>query len=204
MLAMSWAGTDRTGSFGVTGFGAMPAMASGHSGAVVALSHAALPTPDLAPGILPRAQTRPIVAVLPYDPERRVCILIEAAGQPGQPETLEAISGQLVAQGPAAQARADAAACGGIELDVLEPVANRVTDDQQGLVLLPFLGRVSLEHDRSCAPGAKSLSDGRSAREIGFDRLLSLVKRGTVSDAKTLLLIQALMLRHSDLWARTV
>lgn len=148
------------------------------------------------------------VAVLPYDPVRRVVMLITqpraavlAAGV--EEDLLEAIAGNLDAAAPEARIMAEAMEEGGLRLGALEPVANiwpipPVSTERVMLYLAPYGAA-----DR-VGPGGGHEDEHENIRvvEIGLDALYAMVMAGTLEDAKTLALAQALIIRHPELFTR--
>lgn len=145
------------------------------------------------------------VAVLPYDAQRRVCMLIDqpraAVLAAGEPPLLEAIAGGLDGIGPELRIVEEALEEGGLRLHTLEPVANiwplcPVSTERVQLYLAPYSSA-----DRIAAGGGAAGEDENiTVHEIGLDTLRDLVIAGELTDAKTLVLAQALLLRHPHLW----
>jgi nudix-type nucleoside diphosphatase (YffH/AdpP family) len=147
------------------------------------------------------------VAVLPYDPVRRVVMLVTqpraavlAAGE--EADLLEAIAGNLDAATPEARILAEAMEEGGLQLGALEPVANiwpipPVSTERVMLYLAPWAA------DR-VGPGGGHEDEHENIHvvEIGLDALYAMVMAGTLEDAKTLTLAQALIIRHPELFTR--
>jgi nudix-type nucleoside diphosphatase (YffH/AdpP family) len=146
------------------------------------------------------------VAVLPYDPARRVCMLIEqpraAVLAAGEPPLLEAIAGNLDGAAPAARIVEEAFEEGGLRLGTLEPVANiwplcPVSTERVQLYLAPY----SAEHRVGEGGGAHGEDENITVHEIALDTLREQALSGALTDAKTLILAQALLLRHPELCA---
>lgn len=145
------------------------------------------------------------VAVLPYDPERRVCMLIEqpraAVLDAGEPPLLEAIAGGLDGAMPELRIIDEALEEGGLRLRELHPVANiwpmcPVSTERVQLYLAEYR-----DEDRVAAGGGAVDEDEHiTVREISLDDLRELALTGTLTDAKTLILAQALMLQRPELW----
>jgi len=145
-------------------------------------------------------------AVLPYDPARRVCMLIEQprAGvlDAGEPPLLEVIAGSLDGAAPAARILDEAFEEGGLRLTTLEPVTNMwslcpASTERVQLYLAPYAG----EDRIGAGGGAHDEDENITVHEIGLDTLRDLALSGALTDAKTLILAQALLLRHPALWA---
>lgn len=146
------------------------------------------------------------VAVLPYDPARRVCMLIDQPRAPvlaaGEPPLLEVIAGNLDGASPEARVVAEAMEEGGLRIDTLEPVTNiwslcPVSTERVQLYLARYAG----EHRIGAGGGAHDEDENITVHEIPLDTLRDLVLSGDLTDAKTLILAQALLLRHPELWA---
>lgn len=145
------------------------------------------------------------VAVLPYDPARRVCMLVEQPRAPvlsaGEAPLLEAIAGRLDDLDPAARIAEEAMEEGGLRLHRLEQVSNiwsmaPISTERVQLYLAQYG-----EGDRVAkGGGADGEHENIIVHEPSLDRLRQLVENGALTDAKTLILAQALMLRHPELW----
>ncbi|MEO0033819.1 MAG: hypothetical protein RIS94_3577 [Pseudomonadota bacterium] len=145
------------------------------------------------------------VAVLPYDPVRRVCMLVSqpraAVMSAGEAPLLEAIAGGLDGIAAEARIREEALEEGGLRLGALEPVANiwpipPVSTERVAL----FLAEYGAQDRVGEGGGADGEFEHITVHEVGFDELRALVLAGELTDAKTLVLAQALLLRRPDLW----
>ncbi|QIG81816.1 ADP-ribose pyrophosphatase [Sphingosinithalassobacter tenebrarum] len=145
------------------------------------------------------------VAVLPYDPVRRTAILISqpraAVLAAGEPPLLEAVAGNLDTAQPAERIREEAREEAGLELGELEPVANiwpiaPVSTERVQL----YLATYSPAQRIGPGGGAPGENENIDVHEITLDALRGQVESGALADAKTLVLAQALMLRHPELW----
>jgi nudix-type nucleoside diphosphatase (YffH/AdpP family) len=147
------------------------------------------------------------VAVLPYDAERRVAMLITqprvAVLAAGEPDLLEAIAGNLDGAPPAERVLEEAMEEGGLRLAALEPVANiwpipPVSTERVMLYLAPYA-----EADR-VGEGGGHADEHENIRvvEIALDELYAMVMEGRLEDGKTLALAQALIIRHPELFTR--
>ena len=145
------------------------------------------------------------VGVLPYDPERRVAMLITQP-RPGAlhhkvPSPYEVIAGSLDGAEPADRILEEAIEEGGLRLRALEPVTNMwsmipVSTERVQLYLAAYRAA-----DRIGAGGGKADEhENIVVHEIGLDTLRDLAMSGALEDAKTLILAQALLLRHPELW----
>lgn len=144
-------------------------------------------------------------AVLPYDRERRVAMLITqprpGALYHGVPSPYEAIAGSLDGADPAVRIVEEAMEEGGLRLCAIEPVANMwsmvpVSTERVQLYLAPY----TAEDVVGSGGGLVEEHENIVVHEIGLDTLRDLALGGDLPDAKTLILAQALMLKHPDLW----
>jgi nudix-type nucleoside diphosphatase (YffH/AdpP family) len=145
-------------------------------------------------------------AVLPYDPVRRVAMLIT---QPrpgalfhGVPSPYEAIAGSLDGADPADRIVDEAMEEGGLRLGPVEPVTNMwsmipVSTERVQL----YLAAYDAEDRVAEGGGLAGEHENIVVHEIGLDELRDLALSGGLTDAKTLILAQALLLRHPELWA---
>lgn len=145
------------------------------------------------------------VAVLPYDPARRVAMLVSqpraAVLAAGEAPLLEAIAGNLDAIAPEARIREEALEEGGLRLGALDPVANiwPIPPVSTERVML-YLAEYSAGDRVAEGGGADGEFEHISVHEVGLDTLRAMVVAGDLTDAKTLVLAQALMLRRPELW----
>ena len=147
-------------------------------------------------------------AVLPYDLERRKVILVRQFRAPvmhveGHPDFLEAVAGLLDEDEPEACARRETMEEAGIRVATLEPLghfwsAPGITTERLHLFLAPYT-----EADRVAEGGG--LADEHEeieVLEVSFDKLASLASANTIADMKTMILVQALQLRHPQAFSR--
>lgn len=145
------------------------------------------------------------VAVLPYDPVRRLCMLIDQprAGvlAAGEAPLLEVIAGNLDGASPEARIVEEAFEEGGLRIESLEPISNMwslcpVSTERVQLYLAQYA------HDDRIGEGggAHDEDENITVHEIGLDALRDMALSGELTDAKTLILAQALLLRHPELW----
>ena len=147
-------------------------------------------------------------AVLPYDPEARKVILIRQFRAPvmhveGQPEFLEAVAGLLDEDEPEACARREAMEEAGLRLSSLEKVATAwstpgITTERLHLFLAPYTSADRVEEGGGLAEEHEEIE----VLEIGLDTLIGMLEQGAIADMKTLALIQALQLRHPELFGK--
>jgi nudix-type nucleoside diphosphatase (YffH/AdpP family) len=145
------------------------------------------------------------VCVLPYDPERRLALLVTLfraaahfAGAP--PEMLEAPAGLLEEDDPEDGARREVLEETGVRLQDLEPVATvwtmpGISTERMSLYLAPYTAG-----DRIAAGGGVAGEhEGITVVEMPLAELASMAARGEVADLKTLTLVLALGARRPDL-----
>jgi nudix-type nucleoside diphosphatase (YffH/AdpP family) len=146
------------------------------------------------------------VCVLPYDPERRVAILVRQFRAPvfhesGQPDLLEIPAGMLDEDEPAACARREALEEVGLTLRTLEPVGAAwttpgVSTELMHLYLAPYRAA-----DRTGEGGGLAGEhENITVCEMPLDELAARADHGRLSDLKTLALVQTLRLRRPDLF----
>jgi nudix-type nucleoside diphosphatase (YffH/AdpP family) len=145
-------------------------------------------------------------AVLLYDAGRRVALLLR---QPRAPviaaqaaDLLEVVAGRLDGKTGEATVRAEALEEVGVRVEAAEHVATlwtmpAVSTERLGLYLAAYC-----EEDR-IAPGggAEDENECITAEEVPLGRLWEMAEEGTLTDAKTFTLVQALRLRHPRLFA---
>ena len=146
------------------------------------------------------------VAVLPYDPLRRVALLVrQCRAAPllavGETDTLEVPAGRLENEAPEACARREVMEEVGLRLGELQPVAitwtmAALSTERAHLYLAPYSAA-----DRVAAGGG--LADEQeviNVAETSLVDLASLAGRGRIADIKLLLLVQTLRLRRPELF----
>ncbi len=153
--------------------------------------------------------SRDAAAVLAYDPERRTAILVRQVRVPvmhveGHADMLEAVAGMLDDDEPDACARREAMEEAGLRLDGLEPVgrawsAPGITTERLSL----FLARYSAADRVGEGGGLAEEHEDIEVLEIGLDELAGMLERNAITDLKTLVLVQALRLRHPELFEKT-
>ncbi|WCS25011.1 NUDIX hydrolase [Methylobacterium sp. NMS14P] len=145
--------------------------------------------------------------VLPYDPERRVALLVRQArvgpafwGEPAEFD--EAPAGGLDGGAPEATAIREAMEEAGVRLTRLEAVAHAysmpsVSSERLWLYLAPYGAA-----DR-VGPGGGLHAEGEQVLvvEVPLAALADQARAGRLPDLKTLVLVQALMLRSPELFA---
>jgi nudix-type nucleoside diphosphatase (YffH/AdpP family) len=146
------------------------------------------------------------VGVLPYDPERRVAMLVRqfraaVFHASGEEEVLEAPAGLLEEDDPAECARREALEEVGLTLTSLEPIGGvwtmpGISTEYMHLYLAPYASG-----DRTAGGGG--LADEHeniTVLEMELSELAAMADRGALSDLKTLALVQALRLRRPELF----
>lgn len=146
------------------------------------------------------------VAVLPYDPGRRVALLVSqpraAVIAAGEAPLLEAIAGGLDGAPPAERIVEEAMEEGGLRLGALDPVANiwplpPVSTERVQLYLASYAAADRVAQ----GGGADGEHEAITVHEIALAELGRMARTGELTDAKTLILTQALMLRRPELFA---
>jgi nudix-type nucleoside diphosphatase (YffH/AdpP family) len=146
------------------------------------------------------------VCVLPYDPERRVAMLVRLFRAPvfhtaGRPEIVEAPAGMLDEDDPAACARREALEEVGLMLTSLEPVGAAwttpgVSTELMHLYLAPYRAA-----DRTGAGGGVAGEhENITVNETSLAELAAMADDGRLFDLKTLALVQTLRLRRPGLF----
>jgi nudix-type nucleoside diphosphatase (YffH/AdpP family) len=148
------------------------------------------------------------VAVLPYDPERRVAILARQFRAPvlhsgGPDRLLEVPAGMLDEDDPEACARREAEEEVGLRLTDLERIGTvwpcpGVSTERVDLFLAAFTNRDRISEGGGLADENESIE----VVEMPLDELWGLAGRGALQDLKTLALVQALRLRRPELFSR--
>lgn len=145
-------------------------------------------------------------AVLPFDPIRKVCVLVQQPRAPvleaGEPALFEAIAGNLDSMSAELRAKEEAFEEAGVRLANLESVANvwslcSVSSERLHL----FLAEYSASDLTGAGGGLPEEGEYISVHEIGLRQLSAMVEAGLLTDAKTLILAQALLLRRPELFA---
>jgi len=145
--------------------------------------------------------------VLPYDPQRRVALVIRQFRTPpcfvtGDGMVLEAAAGRLEGEEPEACARREAMEEAGIRLAQLEPVARAWTmpalsTERVALFLAPYAAEDRIEAGGGLAEEHEEIE----VREVPLGELAAMAETGELMDLKLLVLVQALRLRRPDLFA---
>ena len=145
--------------------------------------------------------------VLPYDPERRMALLVNLPRAPviwagGPPELLEAPAGMVENEDAEDTAIREALEECGVVLRRLEPIGSPfsmpgVSSERVDLFLAPYAAA-----DRTGAGGGlASEHEHISVEEVPLDLLWTWVEHRRIEDLKSLALIMALRIRRPDLFA---
>jgi nudix-type nucleoside diphosphatase (YffH/AdpP family) len=148
----------------------------------------------------------PGVAVLPYDPERRLALLVQQFRAPvfqltGRSDVVEAPAGLLDADEPEACARREAMEEAGLRLTRLEWVAApfsmpALSSEVLHLYLAPYSAC-----DRIASGGGLAAEHEEiTIVEQPLDELARAADHGEILDMKTLVLLLTLRLRRPDLF----
>ena len=150
----------------------------------------------------------PAVAVLPYDPERRVALLVKLPRAPvllmgGASDMLEAPAGlREDDEDPADCARREASEEVGVALGRLEEAGHTwsmcgVSTERMHLFLAPY----GAEDRTGEGGGLAHEHENITVAEVPLAELRDLADRGGLDDMKTLCLVQTLRLRRPELFA---
>ena len=146
------------------------------------------------------------VAVLPYDPERRVAMLLRQFRPPvfhatGEVDVIEVPAGLLEDDTPEDCARREAQEEVGLRLALLDPVAINwsmpgISTERIHTYLAPYAAR-----DRTgTGGGAAHEHENITAVEIPLRDVAAMADAGRLTDMKTFALVQTLRLRRPDLF----
>ncbi|MBM6579123.1 NUDIX hydrolase [Microvirga sp. BT689] len=147
-------------------------------------------------------------AVLPYNPEQRKVILIRQFRAPvmhveGHADFLEAVAGLLDKDDAETCARRETMEEAGLRVRTLEPVgkawsAPGMTTERLHLFLAPYTAADRVGEGGGLADEHEEIE----VLEIGIGELMGLMEQGAIADMKTLALVQALQLRHPELFRK--
>ncbi|MHB2209991.1 NUDIX domain-containing protein [Methylobacterium sp. CM6257] len=146
------------------------------------------------------------VAVLPYDPDRRVATLVSQFRAPvlysgGPPSHVEVPAGLLDEGAAEDEARREAAEETGLRLSGLELVASAwsmpgISTERMDL----FLAAYGAADRTGTGGGLASESEAVAVHEIPLAELAAMSRRGALTDMKSLVLLFALQLRRPELF----
>ena len=150
------------------------------------------------------------VAVLPYDVERKVALLVRqprtaatfASGSRAE-EMLEAVAGRLEDGGQDTdEARREAQEEVGVDLIELERVASVWSSPEVSTERVSLFIAAYTERDRRSGGGGL-VAEGETITvvELALAELAAMADTERLSDMKTMLLVQTLRLKRSDLFA---
>ena len=145
--------------------------------------------------------------VLPYDPERRMAILVRQFRAPvrmsgAREEILEAIAGMLDGGEPEETARREAMEEAGLEIDRLEAAgihwtAPALSTERMSL----FLAQYHRAQRVGDGGGLDSEHENITVVEMPLDELAKRADDGRLNDLKTFALVQTLRLKRPDLFS---
>jgi nudix-type nucleoside diphosphatase (YffH/AdpP family) len=147
------------------------------------------------------------VAVLPYDPDRRVAMLVRQYRTPvlyaaGRQDLLEAPAGLLDGPDPEQDARREAREEVGLHLRTAEKLGTvwsmaGISTERIHLFLAVYSGADPHEAGGGLAEEHEDITKV----EMPLAELAAMADAGRLDDAKTLILVQTLRLRRPDLFA---
>lgn len=147
------------------------------------------------------------ICVLPYDPVRRMAILVRQFRAPvfaaaGQADLLEAIAGLIDDEAPQDTARREAMEEAGLRLAALEPVSRvwSIPGSSTERIEL-FLAAYDAQDRVGDGGGLAHEHENITVEERPLDELARMADAGEIDDLKTLALVQTLRLRHPALFA---
>jgi nudix-type nucleoside diphosphatase (YffH/AdpP family) len=148
------------------------------------------------------------VAVLPYDPQRRVATLVRQLRAPllhvaGLQDHLEAPAGILEGDDPQACARREVMEETGVRLGPLEHVVRAwsmpgISTERMDFFLAPYGEADKVEQGGGLAEEHENII----VVEMPLAELAAMAARGALDDLKTMTLVLALQARRPELFAR--
>jgi len=145
-------------------------------------------------------------SVLPYDPERRCALLVNAPRAPviwagGPPELLEAPAGMVEDEDPEETAIREALEEVGVKLARLEHVGSPFASPGVSTERIDLYLAAYADDDRvGDGGGLAHEQEHVTALEVPLSRLWTWVEQRRIEDLKTLALILALRVRRPDLF----
>jgi nudix-type nucleoside diphosphatase (YffH/AdpP family) len=146
------------------------------------------------------------VGVLPYDPQRRIAVLVRLLRAPvlvetGEESLLEAPAGLIDNDDPADAARREVMEETGIRIGALEHIATVWTMPGISTERMDYYLAAFSETDRvGKGGGVAGENEGITVEEHPLADLWARAQRGEVTDLKTLTLLFALKDRHTELF----
>jgi nudix-type nucleoside diphosphatase (YffH/AdpP family) len=146
------------------------------------------------------------VGVLPYDPQRRIAVLVRLLRAPvlvetGEESLLEAPAGLIDNDEPADAARREVMEETGIRIGALEHIATVWTMPGISTERMDYYLAAFSETDRvGKGGGVAGENEGITVEEHPLADLWARAQRGEVTDLKTLTLLFALKDRHTELF----
>lgn len=147
------------------------------------------------------------VAILPYDPQRRVATLVRQLRVPllhaaGLQDHLEVPAGTIEDEDAEACARREAMEETGLRLGTLEPIVRAwtmagISTERIDLFLAPYGSADKVAH----GGGLDEEQENIIVVEMPLAELAAMLACGTLDDLKTITLVLALQARHPDLFA---
>lgn len=146
------------------------------------------------------------IAVLTYDPERKLALLVRQFRAPvymatKEPDLLEAIAGLIDDEDPEATVRREAMEEAGLKLSALEPVATVWSIPGSSTERVEMFLAAYQEGDRvGDGGGLDHEHENITVVEIPLRELAGMADAGALTDMKTLALVQTLRLRKPALF----
>lgn len=148
------------------------------------------------------------VGVLPYDPGRRVALLVRAFRAPllwagyGDGRLTEALAGVIDGdEAPEAAARREAMEEAGLKIAALEPVATAFPSPGVSTERITlYLAAYRTEDRVGGGGGAAGEHENLKVLEIGLAELAAKLVEGELRDMKTITLVLALQVRRPELF----
>lgn len=147
------------------------------------------------------------VAVLPYDPDRQVAIVISQFRAPvdylfpGSNQIFEAVAGMNDEDDAQDCAKREALEEAGVRLEMLEPVANCWSMPGISTETVEcFLARYSIDDRVASGGGVATENEEIEVHEWSLPDLAAHVASGATVDLKLLMLVQALQMRRPELF----
>lgn len=145
------------------------------------------------------------VAVLPYDPDRRVALLVSMPRAPvmlsGEPDMLEAIAGLLDGDDPRDDARREAMEEAGVRLGPLRSIGQfwsipAFTMEKIDYYLAPYSAADRIE----AGGGHPDEQEHITVHEIALADLWAMFERHEIKDVKVAILLMALRIENGRLF----